>query len=156
MKIQKVLKLTLLSIIYAVLFCIAWIAIYRVMSPLRATKVSRMNTEIQSSFREDSIRIGAYNIAHGRGAETAKSNLEGGSRQERLLRLDKIANLVKEQNLDLVILNEVDFDCSWSHGMNHAHHIAEKAGFPFIFTQRNMDVSFPFYKISIGNAVLSK
>jgi hypothetical protein len=34
--------------------------------------------------------------------------------------LGEIADLIRGQDLDLVILNEVDFDCTWSYGVNQA------------------------------------
>lgn len=100
------------------------------------------------------LRVASYNIAHGRGV--ALSNWNGGDRDERIARLDKIAGLLSEIDADVVILNEVDFDSSWSHSVNQAQYLAEKAGFPYRIEQRNLDFRFVFWKWRFGNAVLSK
>ena len=102
------------------------------------------------------IRIGAYNIAHGRGGDPGGSNWEGGTKEDRAKRLNDIADLINEHQLDVLILNEVDFDCTWSHGVNQAAFVAEKCGFPFRVEQRNLDLGIPFMRVAIGNAILSR
>ncbi|MCP4375234.1 MAG: hypothetical protein GY794_03515, partial [bacterium] len=67
-----------------------------------------------------------------------------------------IANLLKEQKADIVVLNEVDFDSVWSGGMNQGRYIAENAGFPFLVEQRNYDSAVPFVSLRWGNAILSR
>ncbi len=100
------------------------------------------------------LRIGAYNIAHGRGS--GSNNWAGGDEAERLARLRKIAGFLRDANLDVVVLNEVDFDSSWSFRVNQAEFLACEAGFPFRTEQRNIDVEVPFFSWRFGNAVLSK
>ena len=100
------------------------------------------------------LRIACYNIAHGRG--TAVSNWEGGSRAERTRRLDRIAELIRGIDADVLVLNEVDFDSSWSHSVNQARYLAEKAGYPYWAEQRNLDFRILAWKWRFGNAILSK
>lgn len=100
------------------------------------------------------LRIASYNIAHGRGL--AESNWNGGSHQERMLRLEKIAELIRSLDADIVVLNEVDFDSSWSGGINQAEFLAEAAGFPYRVEQRNLDMRFLFWTWRFGNSILSK
>jgi endonuclease/exonuclease/phosphatase family metal-dependent hydrolase len=100
------------------------------------------------------LRIASYNIAHGRGV--AKSNWEGGDRAKRLDRLDQIADLLRSIDADIVVLNEVDFDSSWSYSVNQAKYLAERAGYPFWVEQRNLDFRILIWKWRFGNAVLSK
>lgn len=156
MKTPKVVKGISKILGVIILFTLCWFIIYRVTSSTRQLKTVHLDVAEGRPSADSFLRIGAYNIAHGRGAETAKSNLKGGSEKERLERLDKMGALIQAHNLDLLILNEVDFDCSWSQGVNQAAYLAERAGFPYVTMQRNVDMSAPFYKISIGNAVLSK
>ncbi len=59
-------------------------------------------------------------------------------------------------NADVVVLNEVDFDCSWSHGVNQAEYLAHKAGYPYWAEQRNLDFRVLLWTWKFGNAVLSK
>lgn len=112
-----------------------------------------------AAVRVDSgpIRILAWNIAHGRG------NLEPhilrnwrGSRSDRLARLRRIADVLRNVDADVVVLNEVDFDAGWSHGVNQAAFLAEAASYPFRVEQRNFDVRTPFESWAFGNAVLSR
>ena len=100
------------------------------------------------------IRIACYHIAHGRGV--AESNWDGGTAAERLARLDSIAALLQQNAADVVVLNEVDFDCSWSHSMDQARYIADKAGYSYVAEQRNLDFRVLFWTWTFGNAVLSK
>ncbi len=100
------------------------------------------------------LRIACYNIAHGRGL--AESNWDGGNREERIQRLDQIAELVRGIDADVLVLNEVDFDSSWSYSINQARYLAAKAGYPYWAEQRNLDFRILFWKWRFGNAVLSK
>lgn len=100
------------------------------------------------------LRIACYNIAHGRGV--AASNWDGGDRAERIARLDRIAELLRKIDADIVVLNEVDFDSSWSGSTNQARYLAEKAGYAHRAEQRNLDLRVLVWKWRFGNAVLSK
>lgn len=100
------------------------------------------------------VRIGCYNIAHGRGL--AESNWAGGSAQERIARLNQIAAVLRTADADVVVLNEVDFDCSWSHSVNQARYLADKAGYAYCVEQRNIDFRVLFWTWRFGNALLSK
>lgn len=88
------------------------------------------------------LRIGAYNIAHGRG--TADGNWSGGDENERRGRLNAIAELITAADLDVVVLNEVDFAATWSYHVNQAAWIAEATEFPYWVEQRNLDFRFAY------------
>ncbi len=133
-----------------------WFIGVRLTSPGRMIRILGENTEESEEVREKRIRIGCFNMAHGRGDEPGGSNWEGGSRQERADRLDQIAELLRDQDLDLLVLNEVDFNCSWSFGVNQAEYLAKACSFPFRCEQRNLDAGIPFLRIAIGNAILSR
>lgn len=100
------------------------------------------------------LRIASYNIAHGRGL--AVSNHDGGGSAERLRRLGQIAELLREINADVVVLNEVDFNTSWSYSLNQARFLAEQAGYPFVAEQRNLDLRVLNWTWRFGNAILSR
>lgn len=101
---------------------------------------------------EGILRIATFNIAHGRG--TARSNWN--NKVERTERLDKIASFLKAKSIDIVVLNEVDFDSIWSGHSNQAEIIARKAGFIYFVEQRNYDLALPFFRLRFGNSLLSK
>ncbi len=101
-----------------------------------------------------SIRVGAYNIAHGRGA--TDDNFAGGDAHVRAARLDAIAAFIAGLDLDVVVLNEVDFDSIWSGNVDQAKAIADAAGYPVIVRQSNLDVGLGPLGLRFGNAVLSR
>ena len=133
-----------------------WYAGNRIISPRNAIQISGLNVDhgdrLGQSMSE--LRIGTFNIAHGRG--TASSNWQGGDEAERLARLREIAQLVQERQLDVLVLNEVDFSAAWSSHLNQAEFIASAAGFPYRVEQRNIDAATPLFSFRFGNAVLSK
>lgn len=98
------------------------------------------------------IKLATFNIAHGRG--TAKSNWS--KKNERIKRLSAIASLLKEKNIDITVLNEVDFESTWSGNSNQAEIIAQEAGFKYVVEQRNYVLGLPFLKLKFGNALLSR
>jgi endonuclease/exonuclease/phosphatase family metal-dependent hydrolase len=87
------------------------------------------------------LRIATYNIAHGRGL--AESNWDGGSPADHEARLQAIAAELRAWPVDVVVLEEVDFDASWSHRVNQAEVLARAAGFPYWIEQSNYDLRFP-------------
>jgi endonuclease/exonuclease/phosphatase family metal-dependent hydrolase len=101
-----------------------------------------------------SLRIGTYNIAHGRGP--ILDNWAGGDAEERANRLTEISELIKAERLDVLVLNEVDFNSTWSYHVNQAAEIARQAGFRYRVEQRNLDFRLPYGSWQFGNAVLSK
>ncbi|MEO0475009.1 MAG: endonuclease/exonuclease/phosphatase family protein [Planctomycetota bacterium] len=100
------------------------------------------------------LHIACYNIAHGRGL--AESNWGGGTRAGREQRLDDIASLLRELDADVVVLNECDFDASWSQSVDQAAYLAQQAGYPHIATLRNLDFRVGLWTWRFGNAVLSR
>jgi endonuclease/exonuclease/phosphatase family metal-dependent hydrolase len=134
---------------------LGWSLLNRALSPWRAVRLHE--TVLPEGPQGDfagRLRIGAYNIAHGRGAASKHwSTLE---KETILERVKKIAQLLRDANLDIVVLNEVDFDSVWFGHINQAELIAREAGFPFWAEQRNIDMALPFIRIRYGNALLSR
>ncbi len=129
----------------------------RAMSPFRAVRsysVEVASNNAGARFEPKAIRVCCFNIAHGRGL--AQGNTEGGSRAERQKRLNDIAELLERIDADIVVLNEVDFDSAWSHGVNQAQFLAETAGYEFVAEQRNLDFRVATATWRFGNAVLSR
>jgi len=152
---SKTLRRVLLGVLIIVGLPAGWYLVNRAVGPLTAVRVraAQPGTE-RKPLPAGRLRIGCYNIAHGRGLAT--SNWRMGSTESVLERLRQIAALLREQELDIVILNEVDFDSVWSGHVNQAEHIVREAGFPFRAEQRNIDAAVPFVSIRFGNVVLSR
>lgn len=128
----------------------------RIASPFRRVRVVAKSA-VGNSGRADSsdcLRVLTYNIAHGRGLE--ESNWDGGDAAARQTRLDAIAQVLRKANADVVILNEVDFDSSWSNGINQAEFLAAEAGYSYWVEQRNLDFRALFWTWKFGNSILSK
>ncbi len=98
------------------------------------------------------LKLATFNIAHGRG--TAWSNWSDDT--ERSSRLTEVALFLRKKDVDIVVLNEVDFDSIWSDNANQADAIAREAGFRYIVEQRNYDLELPFIRLRFGNALLSR
>ncbi len=128
----------------------------RAMSGSRALSLETFGgVDVAAEQRDDPVvRISCYNIAHGRGL--AASNWDGGSKAERQQRLDDIAALLWEIDADVVVLNEVDFDASWSHGIDQSAYLAQNAGYPYSLKLRNLDFRLGLWRWRFGNAVLSR
>lgn len=162
------IMLGLLALVLAIPF--GWYVVERLRSSGRAIRLRENENSKPADFeqRDFGLIVGTFNIAHGRGL--AESNWHGDAK-ERETRLGQIARLFAKdkllgvdlrkdpgagQDLDLVILNEVDFDATWSGHVNQAEFLAKRAGFPYWIEQRNLDVDFPFFRLQCGNAILSK
>ncbi|MEM7560803.1 MAG: endonuclease/exonuclease/phosphatase family protein, partial [Planctomycetota bacterium] len=117
-----------------------------------AAAAAQLQDRVES--QDQKLKLLSYNIAHGRGL--AVSNWEGGNAEQREQRLDELAELLKKLDADIVVLNEVDFQTSWSYGVNQAQYLAEKAGYEYRVEQRNIDFRLLFWTCRFGNAVLSK
>jgi endonuclease/exonuclease/phosphatase family metal-dependent hydrolase len=99
------------------------------------------------------LRVAAYNIAHLRGLP---EDNWAPSAEERDQRAHDIAALLQDIDADVVVLNEVDFDASWSGRVNAARLLAERAGYPVVVEERNLDFCVGFLCWRFGNAILSR
>lgn len=124
----------------------------RVRSPGRRVEI---HSQSETFLREevDAIRLATFNIAHGRGATGGNWGGDGPSKRARI---QQIANLIREMQADVVVLNEVDFNSTWSGHQNQAAAIAQAAGFAYWVEQRNLDFRFLYGSWKFGNAILSK
>lgn len=142
---------------------VVWWGLGRISAPGRRLVVERPGHVATSGAPSGApsgatIRILAWNIAHGRGnlEQGIRQNWMGGSGAERLERLERMAAVLRDVDADIVALNEVDFDAVWSKGLNQAAYLARRAGYPYRVEQRNFDFRVPFGSWAFGNAVLSR
>ena len=119
----KTLKLLLLAI--CILF--VWYAVSRIYHGHKPVRVYAIDQNIaHRPLNNRSLVIGSYNIAHGRGGEYGASNWQNRSKEDLFQHLDNIANQISEANLDVIVLNEVDFRAAWSHNINQAEYLMKK------------------------------
>lgn len=144
----------LLFVLFAVVWVIASRMIFR-FPELYPMELPEIAPATETSF-EGRLRIGTYNIAHGRGSGSGFWTNFRGSKEERATRLQQIADLVDRYQLDLLVLNEVDFDATSSRGVNQARTIAAMAGLRYCLEQHNYDANYLGFNFRAGNAVLSR
>ncbi|MHC4606129.1 MAG: endonuclease/exonuclease/phosphatase family protein [Planctomycetota bacterium] len=150
---RRLVLFVLLPLAAIVLFVVVWWGIGRLGAPGRAVRMFHLaEAPALPPAERGSIRIAAFNIAHGRGggASNWSDDLERGRR------IGAIGAMLRVLDLDVAVLNEVDFDSSWSGGGDQAHAIAAVAGLPYVVEQASFDVSVPFFRARFGNAVLSR
>jgi len=137
----------------------AWFFLNRLASPLKVVRLKRLPQEgpgPQPPFT-GRLTIGAYNLHHGLGVHPFSWNRpQRPPRQELDSRLTRLAALLRDANLDLVVLNEVDFASFRTYHQNQAAYLAEHAGFPFWVEQTNVDAALLFWRHRYGNALLSR
>jgi endonuclease/exonuclease/phosphatase family metal-dependent hydrolase len=135
-------------------FVLAWYLLGRVGSLWRECKLISAGAVAEKGAAPAEIRLVVWNVAHGRGATAG--NWGGGSRADKLARLRAVAALIAAQKPDAVVLNEVDFEASWSGRVNQAEVISREAKLSNRAEERNVDVTLPLLKFRFGNAVLSR
>lgn len=148
------------AIITGGLFAIilSWYLVSRIKTentPLAVYSMGKNSGET-SSYDTGKFRVASYNIAHGRGGKRDASNRGHKSEKALIEHLDKISQQIKIADTDILLLNETDFSSAWSFNINQAEYIAKKCGYPYILEQKNVGVSFPFYRLHFGNAILSR
>lgn len=107
----------------------------------------------QRVAEEHEFRLAVWNIAHGRG--DIDNNWQQGGAAKRN-RVAEIAAAISKFNADVVVLNEVDFQSTWSGGVDQADLIAEITGMPVCLKQANLDFGFLWGRWYFGNAILSR
>lgn len=132
-------------------FTLGWYALHRARrGPL--VRTFALSDVAPAASSTTALALLAYNIAHGRG--DGPDNFDGEDRATRRARLDRLAQAVS--GFDVVALDEVDFDATWSHRVDQAAHLARAAGYPYVAAQANFDFAFPGFSYRFGNALLSR
>lgn len=149
-----------MALLIAVTCALGWYAPSRLFARQRCVRIVEADprpASVNVSPRSPaSIRVATFNIAHARGGAFGASNWTGASKAEVRSRLANIARQVSNAGVEILILNEVDFDASWSRSIDQAAEIARRAGFGYVVEQRNIDVTLPFRTFRFGNAILSR
>ncbi len=155
-KFKKSAKFALQVLLGMLAITLAWFSIHRIQANSRALQTIEIPLITEKEISGEILRIGAYNIAHGRGGKLGESNWTSTTRQQAEAHLTKIADQIKAANLDVIVLNEIDFDANWSGGFDQAKFIAERSGYRYVVTLANIDIDLPFFDLRFGNAILSK
>lgn len=162
---RRILRLLGYGLIAFVVLTAGWWGVGRITADSRRLVVRRVEglEEVQGRSARAGlsaprrIRVLTWNIAHGRGdvGYGILRNFRGGDVEARRLRLSRIAEVIRSVDPDVVVLNEVDFQASWSGGVNQAEILARSADFETWVEQRNYDLQLPFGVLEFGNALLT-
>ncbi len=148
------------ALLFGVLFTFIfiWYATSRIRSLKTPISVYSFQENIPATAVSEAapLKLASYNIAHGRGGKYGAKNRSHKTSEKLLEHLDKIAEQIAKEQPDIIVLEEVDFSSDWSFNINQAEYIGRKCGYGYILEQKNMDVSFPFYRLCFGNALLSR
>lgn len=155
---MKTLKIPAIITGVILAFTFAWYLFSRINTIYAPLSVYSIDHQIdkRTATQNGSLKVASYNIAHGRGGELGAKNRSHQTKQALLEHLDKISAQIRNENPDIIVLNETDFSSAWSFNVNQAAYIAVKCGYPYLLEQKNMGVSFPFYHLYFGNAILSR
>ena len=149
------MTVTFRNLIVVTCLIVAGMYVYgRIEASRTEISVEQIQTQL-SAGKAGSFTVAAYNIAHGRGAEKGTSNWSGDG-VEKAEKAKAIGRFLAESGIDIVVLNEVDFDASWSGRQDQASLIAETGDFPFIARQINFNLALPGFSLKFGNALLSR
>jgi len=131
-----------------------WYGLNRALSPLRVLRLTGRPADVPPTPFTGTLRIAAFNIAHGRGHH--RPVWDRGSRADVVDRVTRIGRLLRTLEIDIAVLNEVDFSSVRSAHVDQAALLAEVSGLIFRLEQRNVDMALPLIRNRYGNLVLSR
>jgi len=108
--------------------------------------------QIPGEAAERQIKILAYNVAKG---FIHKGGLSFAAPEKVAQRLERIADVIRAEQPDLVFLSEIMLECGPSPG-NQVVALAEATGMHAWGFGENTNIGIPFYRIVGGNAILSR
>jgi endonuclease/exonuclease/phosphatase family metal-dependent hydrolase len=128
-KIEKILLNAFAYILLIIFFVIGflWWNIYPPLPTFSQQHIEKLTTADTSTPKN--LKIISYNIHYGIGLDWNRNDRV--EKKDFYNRLDKIADVLKEIDGDVVLLQEVDFDSSRSHFINQAKYLAKKANYSY-------------------------
>jgi endonuclease/exonuclease/phosphatase family metal-dependent hydrolase len=110
--------------------------------------ISDVRYRMSAMRTSGTITVATLNIAHGRGARGHQLFLSDEAVRRNLL---KIAQCLREQNADVIALQEVDTASVWNGNFNHAELLAEQLQMPHVAVGEHMRR----FNLRYGTALLS-
>jgi len=153
--LRRLFRWSLLIIVVLVLLELGGFALNRILSQSRSVTLRQFDFPIQTLPISGHLKLATYNICRGKGDESNSRSMDHPA--EMFGRLDAIADLLVAEQPDIVVLEELDFDCDETGRINQAEYIARKSGYPYVVEQKDIDANtLLFFHYQQGNAVLSR
>lgn len=154
------------GILIVILLCLFFLIIYMA-NPWGALDSTVHNSEnAQNSTQVDTLRVLTFNMAYGFGHGSDGVGYFPKPKELILEHLNRLATLLDEQKIDIVLLQEIDFDADRSGNTDQAKYLAERSGlknYASVVSWNAKYVPFPylpisnhFGKVKSGGAVLSR
>jgi len=132
---------------------------------LRSDQIAEYGVSSQSDS-VSSIRVMVYNIGYGYGSGSDGSDYKPKAKEETDHSIEEIAELIRNESIDLVLIQEIDFGSDRSGGTNQLQLLAERSGLTYTARAMSWDanyVPFPYWpidyhfgRVQSGGAVLSR
>jgi endonuclease/exonuclease/phosphatase family metal-dependent hydrolase len=166
---MKMIFFILICIIFLLLSFLLWASYpWSVNESVHHSEINMIETDEMMDLPEHPfvLKILSYNIGflYGRGSEGPGYEYRSKDYYEKSL--NTISSEIKKWDVDIVCLQEIDFESERSHFIDQAAYIAKKAGFPYV-AQANSWVAhyipFPYWplknhfgRMKSGGAILSR
>lgn len=164
---MKSVLLIVAGLVVALVLLIIWMAAgFQSTKTFEVTPTTSAGT-LATSTSTSGLTVMSWNVAwaFGMGSEGSKSPADK-SREEFEKTLDAMADHIKGQNADIVLLQELDFDCGRSRGIDQVERIAKRSGLLHVAkaeSWRANYVPFPYWPpsahfghMSSGGAIISR
>lgn len=99
------------------------------------------------------VRLLTLNIAHGRRSAGLKASVAPETVQANLA---AVAAFLREQDADLVALQEVDAASTWTNSVDQLEYLAEAAGYPYRYHGIHFDAAMGPLRMAYGTGLLSR
>lgn len=132
--------------------------------PLQLDSEQAFTNQVSSNDHE-MITIASWNVAWAYGMGSEGVNYMPKNREHFLRSLDDIVKVLRERDCDIVLLQELDFGSSKSHGVDQLKYLADKLGMNYAYAPSwkvnylpfpYWPVSSHFGRVNSGGGVLSK
>ena len=166
---MKVTLSIILGVLALLILTVAWFSYPWSLHEFRSVKeVTHVETEemVETEEKPAVIKILTWNLGflYGEGSEGPGYELKPKKYFDE--RLDSLVKTIQEAAVDVVFLQEIDFESDRSHGVDQAKYLAMKGGYPFVAEAVSWEanyIPFPYWPFSrhfgrmkSGGAVLSK
>jgi endonuclease/exonuclease/phosphatase family metal-dependent hydrolase len=162
---MKKLLISFSALVTTLAFLIAFMSFPWQKTGMFEEKVTHLE-EIAPAASSDTLNILSWNIAFAYGSGSEGTGYQFQNIDYYIDRLKAMALLMRDYNVDIALLQEIDLDADRSHHIHQPEFLAKEAGFAFVAAFSSWEsnyIPFPYWppsrhfgKMSSGGAILSK